>query len=331
MQRRRVMPRPRRPRRFCIISTAVGHDRRPAGIPILVITLTARAMVDVVEPAEAGDGGDMSDTYVLAGATDDDVRLRAQSRVLDPLTARLFDRAGIAPGMRVLDIGSGAGNVALLAAEAVGPQGSVVGVDSDPGVLQRARRLAAGMPNVEFHTADLQGRDGLAAVDGEFDAVVGRLVLMHVPDPVATLAAVTERVRPGGLVCMHEGDMTHRWTSHETPLWEQVRGWILEAITAAGVEPRMGPTLFTAFCSAGLPQPDLVLDAPVGGGSHTPTFGWANVVGALLPVLEKLGITTAEEVGAETLTERLDAEIAERNGTVLGPLMYGAWCRKPGG
>lgn len=270
----------------------------------------------------------MAGTYVFAEATDDDERLRAQSRVLDPLTARLFDRAGLAPGMRVLDIGSGAGNVALLAAEAVGPQGSVVGIDSDPDVLESARRLAAGVSNVEFRTADLRSLD---AVDGEFDAVVGRLVLAHMPDAVATLRAVTERVRPGGLVCMHEGDMAHRWTSHETPLWEQVRGWILDAIAAAGVDARMGPTLFATFRSAGLPEPDLVLEAPVGGGASTPTFGWANSIRALLPVLERLGTTTVEEAEVETLTERLNDEIAARNGTVLGPLMYGAWCTMPGG
>jgi SAM-dependent methyltransferase len=270
----------------------------------------------------------MADTYILAEAADDDQRLRTQATVLDPLTARLFDQAGLAPGMRVLDIGSGAGNVALLAAEAVGPQGSVVGIDSDPDVLEHARRLAAGLPNVEFRTGDLRSLDG---VEGGFDAVVGRLVLCHTPDPVAALRGATELVRPGGLVCMHEADMSHRWTSHETPLWGQVRDWLLEAFAAGGVDVRMGPTLFATFRAAGLPEPDLVLEAPVGGGAGTPTFGWANGVRALLPALEKLGITTAEEADVETLTERLDAEIAVQNGTVVGPLMYGAWCTMPGG
>jgi ubiquinone/menaquinone biosynthesis C-methylase UbiE len=219
----------------------------------------------------------MTDTYIFAEATAEDERLRAQARVFDPLTARLFGRAGLAPGMRVLDIGSGAGIVALLAAEAVGPKGSVVGIDRDPSMLDHARRLAAGRSNVEFRTGDLRSLD----LDEEFDAVVGRLVLAHVPDPVATLRAVAARVRPGGLVCMHENDMTQRWTSHEAPLWEQVRSWILEALAAADVHARMGPTLFATFRSAGLPDPDLVLEAPVGGGVGAPTFGWANTVRAL--------------------------------------------------
>lgn len=71
---------------------------------------------------------------------------------------------------------------------------------------------------------------------------------------------------------------------------------------------------------------ELVLEAPVGGGADSPAFGWANLIGALLPVMERLDITTADAIGLDTLTERLDAEISAHNGTVLGPLMYGAWC-----
>lgn len=66
----------------------------------------------------------MADAHVFAEAADEDQRLRARPEALDPLTARLFARAGLAAGMRVLDLGSGAGHVALLAAEAAGPEGA---------------------------------------------------------------------------------------------------------------------------------------------------------------------------------------------------------------
>lgn len=267
-------------------------------------------------------------TYVFTDAPGEDRRLRDQATVLDPLTRRLFADAGLAPGMRVLDLGSGAGNVAVLAAEAVGPDGCVVGIDRDPDAVERARQLAAGTPNVEFREGDLHSLDG---VDGEFDAVVGRLVLTHLPDPVAALRRAAGHVRPGGLVCMHEADLTSDWTSHQTPLWDQVRGWLLDTCTRTGVDTRMGPSLFATFRSAGLPDPELVLEAPVGGGASSPAFGWANVVGALVPVMEGLGITTGAAVGVETLTERLDAEISAHHGTVVGPLMYGAWSRVPNG
>ena len=115
-----------------------------------------------------------TNTYVLSGGTDEEQRLQAQSASFDPLTRRLFADAGLASGMRVLDLGCGAGNVSRLAAEIVGPEGSVLGVDRDPAAVERSQRLAGG-PHVQFQQADV---NHLAdEVAGDFDAVVGRIVL----------------------------------------------------------------------------------------------------------------------------------------------------------
>ena len=69
-------------------------------------------------------------------------RLIAQAGLVAPLTERLFEKAGITPGMRVLDIGSGSGDVALLAARLVGSEGTVVGVDRDPAQVAFATQRA---------------------------------------------------------------------------------------------------------------------------------------------------------------------------------------------
>jgi predicted RNA methylase len=78
--------------------------------------------------------------YPFANRAAEDERLVAQGALFDPLTRRLLQQAGIASGMRVLDLGSGAGNVARLAAELVGPAGAVVGVERDPVAVDLARR-----------------------------------------------------------------------------------------------------------------------------------------------------------------------------------------------
>jgi predicted methyltransferase len=67
--------------------------------------------------------------YPFTDRAAEDERLVAQGAVFDPLTRRLLRHAGLVPGMRVLDLGSGAGNVARLAAELVGPEGAVVGIE----------------------------------------------------------------------------------------------------------------------------------------------------------------------------------------------------------
>ena len=77
--------------------------------------------------------------YVLGRSERESQRLVKQSIFLRPSTERVFRKAGITAGMRVLDIGCGAGDVSFLAAELVGPTGSVVGVDRDPGVLVLAQ------------------------------------------------------------------------------------------------------------------------------------------------------------------------------------------------
>jgi ubiquinone/menaquinone biosynthesis C-methylase UbiE len=70
-------------------------------------------------------------------------RLNAQARLIDPITRRFLKEAGVVSGMRVLDVGSGAGDVALLAAELVGTTGEVLGVDRSSEALSTASARAA--------------------------------------------------------------------------------------------------------------------------------------------------------------------------------------------
>ena len=84
------------------------------------------------------------------GRSDEETqRLMEQSRLFEPITRRFLTSAGIGQGMRVLDIGCGAGDVSLIAAELVGPDGEVVGVDMNPEILDSARMRvrAAGFGN----------------------------------------------------------------------------------------------------------------------------------------------------------------------------------------
>lgn len=260
-------------------------------------------------------------TYPFADRAAEDERLVAQAQLFDPLTRRLLRRAGLAPGMRVLDLGSGAGNVALLAAEMVGPTGAVVGIEQDPAAVALAERRT-GAANVEFRVGDVQTLDG---VEDGFDAVVGRLILMYLPDPVEALRRAASRVRPGGLICMHETDLTHLWNSPPTPQWAQTREWFLTALEKAGIARQMGSALFTAYRAAGLPAPRLLVETFADGGPSAPAWAWANVVSAAAPLMERLGVVTRSELDPATLADRLLAEVLASDGCVIGPPMTGAW------
>src|SRR5690242_14902679 len=258
-------------------------------------------------------------SYPFADRAAEDERPRAQGEPFDPLTRRLFQRAGLAPGMRVLDLGSGAGNVARLAAELVGPDGSVVGVERDPAAVELARRHT-DRPNVEFRVGDIQTLDG---VEGGFDAVVGRLVLMYLNDPIAGLRRAATLVRPGGLVCLHETDLEYLSAYPMTPLWTQMQGYFVQALEKAGIATRLGPALFTAFGAAGLPRPQLLVESFAAGGPEAPAWAWANVISAAVPLMERFGVATRDEVDPPTLADRLLAETLDCDGCVIGPPMFG--------
>lgn len=268
--------------------------------------------------------------YVLGRSGSESRRLIRQADFLRPFTERTFRRAGIGPGMRVLDLGCGAGDVSFLAAEIVGPTGSVLGIDRDPGVLdvasQRAREM--GVPNVSFEERSI---DELAARE-PFDAVVGRFVLVYQPDPAATIARIAGAVRGGGILVAIEPDMSvevRPWPP--VPLWDEASGWIRETFRRGGVHLDVGARLYPLFRRAGLPGPTMRQDVLVGGGEALrPVYDHCvDMIRSLLPRMEQFGIATAEAVQVDTLVERLERATNAADSQVAYVPVFGAWASKP--
>jgi protein-L-isoaspartate O-methyltransferase len=130
--------------------------------------------------------------YALGSTDAEHERLIRQASRLAPCTERFFRDAGIGPGQRVLDLGSGVGDVAMLAARIVGPSGEVVGIERDARSIARARaRVAdASLRKVSFTQSDV----GQIPSDKLFDAAVGRFILQFVPDPVAVVRSLSQLV-----------------------------------------------------------------------------------------------------------------------------------------
>ena len=142
--------------------------------------------------------------YALGHSSRELDRLTFQASVFAPFTRHLFTQAGIEPGMRVLDVGSGSGDVSFLAADLVGQGGYVVGVDRSEAAVQRAtvRAIRRNHPNVSFVVGD----PSAMSFDQPFDAIVGRFVLMYQDDPVWSLRQITKHLRADGLVVFQELD-----------------------------------------------------------------------------------------------------------------------------
>jgi ubiquinone/menaquinone biosynthesis C-methylase UbiE len=270
-------------------------------------------------------------TYILGRSETEAQRLMLQARLYDRITRRLFADAGLEPGMTVLDVGSGAGDVAFAAADLVGPSGRVVGVDVDAAILDlaRARAKAARRGNVTFVAGDCR----TAALPTEFDAAVGRLVLMYTGDVSDALQAIVARVRPGGVVAFAEaefssvlGYMRAGPSGHNASLWE----WAAQAFASAGAHTAMAGPLYRAFQAAGLGAPQMTVQAPLGGGEGWAGYDWvAASMAALLPVLERKGIARAEDVAPESLAARSRAEVEQMGEPVMLMPLVTAWARKP--
>jgi ubiquinone/menaquinone biosynthesis C-methylase UbiE len=262
--------------------------------------------------------------YVLGSSEHEHRRLMAQADVIAPFTRRFLLAAGIAPGMRVLDVGCGAGDVSLLAAELVGPTGAVVGVDRDPGILAAARSRATATPWATFVQADFQ-----ALPAGEpFDAVIGRCVLAHQADPVLALRLLFPHVRPGGIVAFQEPDRDLAAAVPPLPTFDRVIAWIRTTYAQGGAHWRMGTELFATFTDAGLAPPTMQFDAGIGGGPDYLAYDRiAAGVRSLLPKMAEWGIATTDEVGIETLADRLRAEAVAAGAVITSSALIGAWAR----
>ncbi len=264
--------------------------------------------------------------YVLGRSEKESQRLVKQAVFMRPSTERVFQKAGITAGMRVLDLGCGAGDVSFLSAELVGTTGSVVGVDRDPAVLALARQRAQdnGFTNVTFEESEI---DQFTTAQ-PFDAAVGRFVLMYQCDPVVTLATISRAVRHGGLIVAQEPDFRSGVSTWPTvALWHQVSHWISETFRRGGVHHEIGGKLYHLFRQAKLPGPDLVHHVSVAGGAACRPFceNSAGIVSSLLPRMEKFGIATAEEVQPETLADRLEQETCAVDAQVTYVPTTAAW------
>ena len=249
--------------------------------------------------------------YTLGRTSHETTRLIEQSKIYGKATLRLCQRAGITTGMRVLDIGSGAGDVALTVAELVGESGHVVGVDVNPAILETARLRAtdAGMTHVEFIAGDARTID----FQEKFDVLVGRFVLMYMADPVEALQQLITHIKPGGIVAFHEPEYTRypAYRHPDTPLMNQLYRWILEVFEHSGAHLDMGMGLYRTFIEVGLPPPEMHLQSPIGAEEQWVGYRYMSTIfESLIPLIEKYGIATVEEVDIPTLSERLRAEVS---------------------
>ena len=272
------------------------------------------------------------DEYILGHSAHELGRLSAQAQLYTPLTLTFFRAAGIAEGMRVLDVGCGGGDVSLLIARLVGSSGEVLGIDRSAAAIataqQRAKDLSA--QNLRFLVADATSMtlDTGLATERPFDAAIGRSVLEFIPNPAAALGAVAAYVRPGGVIAFQEADWSGCRALPAVAIFDQCVQWGRTVLQRSEADPYLGMKLHATFLAAGLRAPMLSAQAAIGAGPGHPLYAhMAGLMRTLLPTMESLGVATASEVDIETLEQRLADEVVAAEATIVWVSLIGAASR----
>ena len=266
--------------------------------------------------------------YVLGSSDTELARLDLQAAYYRPATLDAMRWAGIGPGMRVLDLGSGTGAVAFAAAEIVGPTGRVLGIDLQETPVAAATQNAAalGLDNVSFVRGDLNTWTD----DRQFDAITGRLITMYLPDPGRTIGRLAAMLRPGGVVLLQEFSISAARQHPETPLFRRTLDALLAAFRSAGVPTDFGLELDRVFADAGLPSPTMLVGGRWERGPDARTYPQlAAIIRTLLPVIVAREIATEAEIDIDSLERRLSAEAAVAESGSGASLLVSAFARPP--
>jgi SAM-dependent methyltransferase len=266
--------------------------------------------------------------YVMGHDDRERRRLSLQASILNPLSDHLLRRAGLSAGLRVLDIGCGVGELSMVAARLVGRHGSVTGIDIDEGALAlaAARAREDGFDQIDF----VHGNVCAYRTEASYDAVIGRHILIHTPDPRVVVGTAHSLLNSGGVAVFQEFDFSvvHR-PFPEAPLYERLLE-VFRTFFAKAAHGNIGTRLFHLLLDAGFLSPQCRVEYPMDGGAESPFYEWmTESFRSILPRAEALGLVRSDDiVGIDSLATRLKDEAVSHRGCVPGPAMVGCFARK---
>jgi ubiquinone/menaquinone biosynthesis C-methylase UbiE len=261
--------------------------------------------------------------YVIRGGQAGYDRLQLLARDRWPDTCSLLTRAGVAAGMRCVDLGCGGGEVTFELARLVAPDGTAVGVDMDEVKLDLARKAAAarGITNVEFRVLNVHAWDEPAT----YDVVFSRFLLQHLRQPVALLRRMWAAVRPGGVVVVEDADFDG-WGCH--PANDGFAFFLRtyrEVVGRGGGDHAIGRKLYGYFLDAGISDAHIDLVTPLylaGEGKTLPLLTLEATAAAILAV----GVASEDELNAAL--DSLAAFTADPRSLMFGPRIFQCWWRR---
>lgn len=249
-------------------------------------------------------------------------RLGHMQKMCNPTTFRRLQALGVGPGWRCLEVGAGEGSVARWLAQQVGETGQVVATDLNPRFLH-----GLDLPQVEVRAHDI-GEEELER--GHYDLVHCRAVLGHLDEPEKALAQMVAAVRPGGWLCIEEGDYG-AWAAVD---WESAAGehftrTFRSALTGLHKKGIMNP--YFGRLTPGLLAGCQLVER---GYEGIATICHGTEPGAQFHLMA-LSVVRPAFIAAGVLTEAdftaLERAFTDPSFAFIGVMLFGAWGRRPGG
>lgn len=201
---------------------------------------------------------------------------------------RLLDYADIQPGMRILDVGCGPGEVTSLLGTLVGDTGEVIGIDVNTQLLEVAKQNNSGQ-NIEYRSADIYH---LPEDLGMFDVIVGRRVLMYLSNPMQALESIKPFLKEKGRLVFQESDAINGGTGGDAlPKHQQAIQWVWQTVEAEDGDIHIGQKLYDMYVNLGIVNP-LIMSEVVMQTSKENDLTW--LIEMMLPRMQNHQILGAD-------------------------------------
>lgn len=179
--------------------------------------------------------------YIIQGGKEGKNRLQLLGAILNQTTRSLLESEGPITGKRFLDMGSGGGNVSLMAAQMVGNTGHVTAIDFDEEIiaLAQADARAASLHNISYRALNAYDLD----YEAEFDIAYARFLLSHLQQPEIVLQKMIRSLKPGGRLIVEDIDFSGHFCYPASPAFQAYLHYFTTAARNNGQNPDIGLSL----------------------------------------------------------------------------------------
>ena len=181
--------------------------------------------------------------YIIGVGKDDEERLSLLNELFGKTSKDLLLKAGLTPGMRILEVGCGTGNMTRWIAKQIGDNGHVTAVDISPEQIQIAKENCSQSNNITFVESSLFDLN----TSIKFDLIYSRFLIMHLPNPFEGLQYLTQLLKPNGILVSEEATNSVTACYPESSVFKQYRQLVMALFTKKNIDFDIGEKLYAYF------------------------------------------------------------------------------------